>query len=186
MKGCNSGKARWRTAYGITKPNLHLLAHYAAWPMYWLTPGYGEAKSAFIAGPRATLMLERLKLLRGFQGRGFKGNFWREGCRVYDVFLIGGGEGGVARILIIHLLVQTSLGSTCYGQHVVTISMLNRGRGGVGVVGWALHFCRTAQRYVSDCFIYVSLEEELTLSHCYCWTIVSWLFSLCFCIPSLP
>ena len=35
MKGCNSGKARWRTAYSITKPNLDLLAHYAAWPMYW-------------------------------------------------------------------------------------------------------------------------------------------------------
>ena len=38
-------------------------------------------------------------LLRGFQGRGFKGNFWGEGCRVCDVFLIGGGEGGVARYL---------------------------------------------------------------------------------------
>ena len=46
-----------------------------------LTSGYSEGKSAFVAGPRAKLMLERPKLLRGFQGRGFKGNFWGEGCR---------------------------------------------------------------------------------------------------------
>ena len=45
-----------------------------------------------IAGPSKEykqLMLKRLELPDGFQGRVFQGNSWSDGCREHDFPLIG-------------------------------------------------------------------------------------------------
>ena len=46
----------------------------------------------FVAGPNkenGRLMLKRPELSDGFKGRVLKGNIRSEGCRGYDLFLVG-------------------------------------------------------------------------------------------------
>ena len=66
----------------VTKPNLGLLTHCAAKPIYSCKVVVKESTALMCRAPNTEyrqLMFERPELLDDFQGKFFKGNIWGEG-----------------------------------------------------------------------------------------------------------
>ena len=101
---------------------------------------------------------KKTKLPVGFQGRVFRGKIWGEGCWVCDLLLTGWWWGD-------RVVFQES----CASQKLIILHL----GGGVWV-----------PPELRDIFMCISWGQTRTLLY-YC-TIASWLFFLCFCIPSLP
>ena len=89
-----------------------------------------------IKRPNSLMVFRELLIKATFEVRA-------AGCMTF--FWLFGSE--ITGILTVNLLVPTSLGSRACAQHVVT-TILHVGRG-------LLSFCRTTQRYASDCYVYL-------------------------------
>ena len=88
------------------------------------------------------------------------GRIWGESSRVWDFFrLIGGKVTGQS---FRNLMVSLKLPSFTWVGPLVSAEL----------------------KYMHQIIMYIPSEATSTLF--YCWTIVSWLLFLCFCIPSLP
>ena len=77
-------------SHGVTKPNLDLLASPQHGKAILLTLGCAEESTVFICRSLSKeirqLVLQRLELPDGFQGRVFNGNTWSEGCSSQTLF----------------------------------------------------------------------------------------------------